>query len=248
LAQVAADTADIQRWRRIERRIVERASSVIVCSTLDQHRLSAPNVRVVPNAYDRVPGGGAPGSRADTSLLSGPVLLMVGLLTYEPNRDAASFFAAEVFPLVRKRYPKAVFRVVGRYDVEENVAAFRNLPGVSVAGEVPDLTAELGRAAVVVVPIRFGGGTRIKILEAFAHGIPVVTTTVGAEGLEVENGRHLVVADQADDIAQACLRLFDDPAIRSALAAEGMALWESRYRSSAVRPAILAAVDDVAGA
>jgi glycosyltransferase involved in cell wall biosynthesis len=112
---------------------------------------------------------------------------------------------------------------------------------------VPDLTVELREAALAVVPIRFGGGTRIKILEAFAHGLPVVTTTVGAEGLEVEDGRHLLVADDADALASACLRLLDDRDLRSRLAAAGRALWQERYRSSAVGPAILAALHEAAG-
>lgn len=243
LAQVVADTVDIRRWRRIEQRIAKHAASVIVCSALDRDRLGAANVRVIPNAYERTTGG-------DSRIKSGappggaPVLLMVGLLTYEANRDAAGFFAAEVLPLIRRSRPEAVFRVVGRYDVETNLFAFQGLPGVSVAGEVSDITTELASADVVVVPIRFGGGTRIKILEAFAHGIPVASTTVGAEGLEVEGGRHLLLADGPEDLARACLRLLDDYALRSALVAEGAALWEARYRSSAVRRAITAAVDD----
>jgi glycosyltransferase involved in cell wall biosynthesis len=252
LAQVAADTLDIRRWRRIERRILERAHAVVVCSRLDRDRLAAPNVHVVPNAYEAAPDGGAPDHQSGSEVPAAPVLLMVGLLTYEPNRDAAAFFAAQVLPRIRAAHPAVEFRVVGRYD-EENVVALRGVPGVSVAGEVPDVTAELRRASVVVVPVRFGGGTRIKILEAFAHGVPVVSTTVGAEGLEVEDGRHVLLADHPDDLARACLRLLDDPVLGSELAAGGRALWETRYRGSAVRPAILAAVagaalGEVAGA
>src|SRR3954451_22027763 len=242
LAQVAADTLDIRRWHRVERDVVGRAASVVVCSALDRERLAGANVRAVPNAYEPTAGGEAAGPRTDDAASGAPVLLMVGLLTYEPNRDAAGFFARDVLPRVRARVPEAEFRVVGRYDVEENVAALRDVPGVSVAGEVPDLTVELREAALAVVPIRFGGGTRIKILEAFAHGLPVVSTTVGAEGLDVQDGRHVLVADRAEDLAQVCLRLLDDPELRSRLAAEGMALWEASYRSAAVTPAIRAAV------
>jgi glycosyltransferase involved in cell wall biosynthesis len=247
VAQVIGDTADIRRWRRIEQRIVRQSASVIVCSSLDGDRLGAANVRVVPNAYERLAGVVPATARPDDAVRSAPVLLMVGLLTYEANRDAAAFFAREVLPLIRRRHPEAVFRVVGRYDVEANVAAFRSLPGVSVAGEIPDITAELQGADVSVVPIRFGGGTRIKILEAFAHGIPVVATTVGAEGLEVESDRHLLLADGAEDLAQACLRVLDDTELRSRLASEAMALWEARYRSAALQEAVSAAVHEAAG-
>jgi glycosyltransferase involved in cell wall biosynthesis len=246
VAQVAADTADIWRWRRIERRIVTRAASVIVCSSLDRDRLGAGNVRVVPNTYELVAGQAAPNAGA-AARDRAPVLLTVGLLTYEPNRDGVRFFAQQVLPLVRQQRPEAVFRVVGRYDIETNVAAFRGLPGVSVAGEIPDLTPELENADVVVVPVRFGGGTRIKILEAFAHGIPVVSTTVGAEGLDVEDGRHLLLADRAEDLARGCLRVLDDTALRALLVAEGAALWEAKYRTSAMAPPIIAAVTEASG-
>jgi glycosyltransferase involved in cell wall biosynthesis len=94
---------------------------------------------------------------------------------------------------------------------------------------------ELARATAAVVPVRFGGGTRVKILEAFAHCVPVVTTTVGCEGIEVEPGRHLLIGDDAATFADACTRLLGDPALRARLAADGATLFEDRYRAERVR-------------
>jgi glycosyltransferase involved in cell wall biosynthesis len=98
---------------------------------------------------------------------------------------------------------------------------------------------------VSVVPIRFGGGTRIKILEAFAHGVPVVSTTVGCEGLDVIDGRHLLVADRPAELAVACCRLLTDEDVRKRISAEARALWEQRYRWTAVTPAVAEVLREV---
>ncbi|MGI9155912.1 MAG: glycosyltransferase [Marmoricola sp.] len=243
LAKVSADTVDARRWDRIERRATRDAAVVVVCSDVDAHRLSAPKVQVVANGYDLPADDVAtPGPVPD-----GPILLMVGLLTYPANLDAAVIFGRDVLPRIRDTVPEAGFRVVGRYDDEARVAALRGLEGVTVTGEVPDVAGELRAAAVSVVPVRFGGGTRIKILEALAHRVPVVTTTVGAEGLAVEAGRHLLVADDARAFVAACLQLLDDTVLRAALTEEGHRLWWERYRGAAVAPAITRAVRDATG-
>jgi glycosyltransferase involved in cell wall biosynthesis len=169
---------------------------------------------------------------------------MVGLLTYEPNRDAAAFFARQVMPLIRAEVPGARFRVVGRYGAE-GIRALRGLPAVEFAGEVPDVGPELAAAALSVVPIRFGGGTRIKILESFAHGVPVVSTTVGCEGLDVVDGRHLLVADRPAELAAACCRLLAGEELRERISAEAHTLWEQRYRWTTIAPAVARVVQAV---
>lgn len=238
-----ADAVDQRRWHGLQVRIVDEADAVVVCSELDRQRLGVANAVVVPNAYDRRGDPLAPvGDRAGT----GPTLLMVGLLTYEANRDAAGFFATQVLPRVRAARADATFRLVGRYDRPEQVAAVRDRPGVVVLGEVPDLRTELARADVVVVPVRYGGGTRIKILEAFAYGVPVVATTVGCEGLEVKPGEDLLVADEAAAFAAACLRLLGDRQLRSRIGARGQACWQRRYRWEAVAPTVRTIVSEVA--
>lgn len=243
-AEVILVAVDGRRWRRLERRIADRVAAVVVCSTLDRERLGRPNVRVVQNGYElRGPGRPEPrpGHRA------GPVLLTVGLLTYEPNLDAARFLAHEVLPRVQAALPDAQFRVVGRFGDESQVAALRALHGVTVVGEVPDISVELRAADIAVVPVRFGGGTRIKILEAFANRLPVVTTTVGAEGLDAVDGEHVLVADDASAFAAACVRLHRDAQLRADLEAAGFALWDDRYRWSSIAPVITAVVREAAG-
>jgi glycosyltransferase involved in cell wall biosynthesis len=107
-----------------------------------------------------------------------------------------------------------------------------------MVGEVRDLEAELRAAIVSVVPVRFGGGTRIKILEAFAHGLPVVSTTVGCEGLEVVDRTHLLIADRAEEFAAACCALLEQEGLRRSIGGQARLLWERRYRWNAVAPAV----------
>lgn len=238
--RAAADAVDERRWRRLEHEIAIAGAAIVVCSELDRVRLGRANIWVVPNGYE--PAQHIESTERRPARPAGPVLIMVGLLTYEPNRDAAAFFAAQILPRVRRHCSHAQFRVVGRYDSNAHVAPLRGLPGVNVTGEVADVAAELAAADVAVVPIRFGGGTRIKILEAFAHRIPVVSTTVGCEGLEVVDGEHLLIADDPAAFASACIRLYENGDLRARLVAAAAQLWESRYRWTVLTPAIVTAM------
>jgi glycosyltransferase involved in cell wall biosynthesis len=170
---------------------------------------------------------------------------MIGQLGYEPNLEGAFYFTERIFPLVRERVPKARLRLVGRYRREEDVAWLRQQPGVTVVGEVDEVTPELAAADVVVVPLRFGGGTRIKTLEAFAHRRPVVTTDVGREGIDAVDGTHLLVADGVADFASACVQVIDNPALAASLAESGHELWRSRYSWESIRPRLRKLVVDV---
>lgn len=234
-----ADALDERRWRRTERDIAQSVSAVVVCSQVDRDRLGHPAVWVVPNGYERSPG------LPDRSDSGSPIFVMVGLLTYEPNRDAARYFAQNVLPRIQRTYPDARFRVVGRYGSEADVIDLRNEPGVEITGEVADVSGELAQARVAVVPVRFGGGTRIKILEAFAHRVAVVTTTVGCEGLDVESGTHLLIADDPSAFASACLRLVADGETRARLTTAAAELWERRYRWTVITPAVVDVLRDV---
>ena len=241
----AADAVDERRWRRLERQTTQAGASIVLCSELDRNRLGGTNVWVVPNGYERAELP-APTEHGPTRPAA-PVLIMVGLLTYEPNRDAAAFFATTILPRLRRHRPDARFHVVGRYDSDAAVDPWRDLPGVKVLGEVADVTAHLMAADIAVVPIRFGGGTRIKILEAFAHRIPVVSTTVGCEGLDVVDGEHLLVADDPATFASACIRLYESADLRAKLVAAAAELWTSRYRWTVLTPAIVSAVQAAVG-
>ena len=218
------DLADYVKLRALERSLSTRQWEVVVCSDVDRRALGAhPGVSVVPNGVE-LP---APGDRvADPAA---PTFLFVGAMFYEPNVDGVRFFAREILPRIRKQSPRARFVVVGR-DPQPNIAALHDGDTITVTGTVDDVAPYLRRASVAVVPIRFGSGTRIKILEAFAHGTPVVSTTLGAEGLEVANERELLLADDPDAFAAACVRLAGDEGLQASLAARGLDLVRRRYQ------------------
>jgi glycosyltransferase involved in cell wall biosynthesis len=210
---------------------------VTVCSELDHRRLLAPNVEVLPNAYS-LAGHNAVESN---SRHGGSVLTMVGVFAYEPNSDGAWWFADAVLPLLQAVRPGVEFRLVGR--PHASVAGLRRRSGVALRGFVDDLAVEFADTDLVVVPLRSGGGTRVKILEAFAYGLPVVSTSVGCEGLAVVDGEHLLVADTAEDFADACLRLLNGDALRQRLAGAARALFDAEYSPARARARIADIVD-----
>ena len=191
--------ADVGRWRRLERAAAQRLAGFSVCSEDERLRLGG-SAFVTPNSYPAV------GADVRTRTWS-PTLLFVGSMGYEPNRSGVAWFARHVLPSIRRRHADAVFRIVGSGPPLD--PAITDLDGVESVGPVDDVGAELGRAAAAVVPIRWGAGTRIKILEAIAHRLPVVSTTIGAEGLGLSEERHLLLADDEGGFAEACLRALD---------------------------------------
>lgn len=226
---------DSRRWRAVERRLLLTAQAVAVCSALDADRLRSVDplgrLVVVPNGA----GGGPPERTAGPRQ---PVLLFVGSLDYPPNSQAALWCAHEVLPLVRQRVPDAVLRVVGREGAAS--VALRALPGVEAVGRVDDVQAELARAAVAVAPLLQGGGTRIKVLEAFGAGLPTVSTTIGAEGIAARHGVHLVLADAAEDFAASCVRLLTDQTEALRIGAAARALHAQGFDWAHVEPEITA--------
>jgi glycosyltransferase involved in cell wall biosynthesis len=157
----------------------------------------------VPNAVRPPHSSATAGARDARSIL------FVGSLDYLPNEDAVVFFARSILPLIREQDDRMTFRIVG-VGQSEPIAAVRGLPGVHLIGAVANLVPEYASAGMLAVPLRAGSGTRIKILEAFQHRTPVVSTTKGAEGLAVTNGDHLLIADTPEEFAAACLRLSTD--------------------------------------
>jgi glycosyltransferase involved in cell wall biosynthesis len=194
---------DARRMSAIERGVFASADLVWVTSRVDLdkvHRLCPDaKVEVAPNGVDSSSIKVLPAS-------SGAEILFVGSLDYFPNIDAVRFFANEVMPLILARQPDAVFKVVG-HNPRAEILELHAPPHVVITGEADSLEPIYAHAAVCVVPLRAGGGTRLKILEAMAYGRPVVSTTLGAEGLDVENGKHLLLADGPNAIAQALYRL-----------------------------------------
>jgi glycosyltransferase involved in cell wall biosynthesis len=220
LAQQPVEWIDERRMERVQLHCAAAVDTVTLCSELDAERSGMTNAVVVANGYDRL--GPPPVER------SGSTLLFVGNLGYPPNADAVRWFANDVLPLVRAEVPDAVFRAVG--GGSGALADVGRLDGVTLTGRVEDVQAELDGAAVAVVPIRFGSGTRLKVIEALANRLPMVSTTLGSEGIGVVDGVHALLADHAKAQAAACVRLLGDRALAANLADAGEALWADRYQ------------------
>jgi len=217
----------------LERAWLPRFSGVLATSDADAaaiHAIAAQaRVRVYPNA---IPWPAAPhptaGGRPN-------VLVFSGNMEYHPNLSAVRFFRGEVWPRLRAQWPDLVWRLVGR-----NAEAIRPLvaddPRIEVVGPVEDAVGELACAGIAVVPLLAGSGTRFKILEAWAAGLPVVSTRIGAEGLPVEHEREILLADGASGFAAAVSRLLACTELRQRLAEAGRLLlqkeftWETVWR------------------
>ena len=224
------------RIRRHEGEILERFDHVLAVSEVDKRALLAahPNgapdsalaakITVIPIAVDTGelrPARRRPGSKN---------IFTMGTLHYPPNADGIRWFAREVFPLVRAQVPEATLTIAGKNPPADfRQMAEKNPQAVTVTGYVPDLTPYFEEAAMLVVPVRAGGGIRVRILEAFARAMPVVTTTVGLEGIEARPGVDVLVEDDPRAFAEAVITLMNDPALQDQLARNGRHLAETRY-------------------
>jgi glycosyltransferase involved in cell wall biosynthesis len=160
-------------------------------------------------------------------------VLFVGSLDWLPNVDGLRWFVAEVWPLVRRDQPEARLRLVGRNPTSE-IQSLAEHPGVELVGPVPDTRPWLAESEVSIVPLRIGGGTRLKVFEAMAMGLPVVSTPLGAEGLQVQSGEHLLLAEGAEKVAEAVVRLLRSEALRMALGRAARNLVVTRFSSESV--------------
>lgn len=232
--------AESRRWRRLHGRIAGRVAATVVCSDLDAGRAGLRGVRVVPNGY---PPPSRPVGRRQVGCP--PTIVFHGTLRYPPNADAARFLVEQVLPKLRQRVPHVRIRLVGL--APPSLRQLEDPPSIMVTGQVADIDAELAGADLVVVPLRFASGTRIKILEAFAHRIPVVSTAVGAEGLDVQHDVHLLLADDPNSLAGACAVALTDLALRERLVEEAAQLFLERYQSSVTSEAVAEAAGAVVG-
>lgn len=155
-------------------------------------------------------------------------LVFVGAMHWRPNQDAVTYFVEEIFPRIRQQRPDVTFTIVGQ-GPPPHIQKLGSLPGVCVTGRVEDVRSYVKAATVFVVPLRIGGGTRLKILEALAMTKAVVATSVGAEGLAVADGVHLMIADGAEPFAERIDRLLRDRALRRELGERGRKLVEEQY-------------------
>lgn len=203
---------EFRKMFRYERDTVKKFHHVVAVSEHDRGLMSRwvdpARITVVPTGVDLSQFRPSPRPPVGPP----PVVAFVGAMDWEPNIDAAEYFCAEIWPKVLERVPTAVFRLVGR-SPDRRVKRLA-CESVEVTGRVPSVIEHLWQSTVVVVPLRIGGGTRLKIYEAMAAGRAVVSTTVGAEGLEVKHGEDLVLADDANSFADMVGKLITDPKMR----------------------------------
>jgi len=216
-----------RKLRREERAAFRGADGVYLCSSADQRRLLAdvPSARtaVIPNAADVEflrPRPSDPPPERDT-------VVFFGLLSTVPNIDGATYFVREIWPLVVAKRPGARCRIIGARP-DESVRRLAG-PGIEVVGPVEDLRPHLAAASVIVVPLRIGGGTRLKIVEAMAMGKAIVSTSLGAEGIEAVAGRDILIADERTSFAAEVTRVLEDAQLRSRLGGCARELAVRRY-------------------
>ncbi|GAB4477479.1 MAG: glycosyltransferase [Anaerolineae bacterium] len=237
LPLAAYSAIQARRLRRVETLLCRASAHVFACSEVDADLLARlPHqtpITVVPNAittagYDTPPPPAA---------LPHPALVFTGKMDYRPNVDAVLWFARSILPLVQTQQPEAHLIVVGQQP-HPRLDVLRGRPDVTLTGYVSEVQPYIAGADVYVAPLRMGSGTRFKLLEAMAMGSPVVSTRLGAEGLAVEDGVHLRLADTAGEFASAVLDLLADERTRQELAANARRLVREHYDWSAIIPRV----------
>lgn len=213
----------------LESRIQRKVDMISLCSEIDKQRIVSrgkckARVVVIPNSFPDMP--------ALPLRPLGPVakLLFLGTMSYPPNEDAVLYFCKEIYPRICRDYKRPItLTIVGRRPGERVLALAKN-SSIVVTGEVESVEPYYDEADLVVAPIRFGGGTRIKILEALSFGRPVVSTRVGAEGLELIDGQDIALADQAKEFASLCIELLENQDVRFGLAKTGRERVRATYK------------------
>jgi len=249
-----------RRLRRYEALVCHVADRVVAVSEADRDALRALapglDVAVVPNGVDV---GYYTGYRPDPATLPdvgssapsielmpseaeglGAGLVYVGKMDFRPNVDAMLWFAEAILPLIQREVPQARLYIVG-LKPHPRLRTLAGRPGIIITGGVPDVRAYLAPAAVAVVPLRMGGGTRLKVLEAMAMSKAVVSTTVGSEGLSARSGQELLIADAPADFARAVVALLRDPARRAALGQAARTFVSQRFEWPTIVPRLEAA-------
>ena len=209
--------ASARRTRASELKVVANADTTLVVSPAERELLAADapgaQVELLSNLHEVAGAGAAYAQRKD--------LVFVGGFRHPPNVDAVVWFAREVLPAIRARLPQVVFHCIGS-DPSDAVLALSALDGVVVHGHVPDLVPAMDGMRIAVAPLRYGAGVKGKVNLSMAHGQPVVATTCAVEGMHLQDGRDVLVADEAQAFAEAVLRLYQDEALWNRLARNGL--------------------------
>lgn len=221
----------IFQWERRESVLLNRFQTLCVCSESDQHLLtrkglSLERVAVLPNGFSLDEGvSSATRQRSDTIHIG-----FIGTLQYKPNVDGVMWYIEHVWPRVLKVFPNVKLRLVG---AETDKVTGNQVDGL---GFVDDVDHEISQWALTIVPIQVGGGTRIKIAEAFCRRCPVVSTSLGAFGYDVTDQKELMLADTAEDFAAACIKLIQEPSLAKAMTERARSLYDRGLSWQSLEP------------
>jgi glycosyltransferase involved in cell wall biosynthesis len=231
------------KLRHYLRQSLSRFSACTVVSEVERQHLRRlvgghPPTVVIPNAIDRAAYVGDFGSPEPKTLV------WCGSMNYAPNYEAVKYYLDHIHPRVAEAVPGVRLRITGRLD-QVDVRPFQAMPGVEIVGHVPDVRPMIARSWASIVPIRSGGGTRLKILESMALGSPVVSTTKGAEGLEVVDGENILLADSPEGFARRAIEILHSPALRGRIRSGALNLVSSRYDWQILAPSVADLVEQV---
>ena len=220
-----------KKMEAYERQVCQESAFVIAVSNVDAARMHTmfgiDHVKAVPTGVDIDYFHPQPATVTTDILFSGS-------MDWLPNVDAVEHFLLEMLPLIRSQRPETSVTIAGRSPDARVLKAAEGLTGITITGSVPDMRPHMWGAKISIVPIRIGGGTRLKIYECMAAGLPVVSTTIGAEGLTYTDGEDIVIADGPQDFAAACLRLLAHDDARRSISAQALALVEGKFSWAAV--------------
>jgi glycosyltransferase involved in cell wall biosynthesis len=234
---------ELKKFRPEEIRIFKKHDAMLLTSTRDKELADtlAPEVHkhVVPNGVDTKYFGslGEP--------LEPHSVVFTGAMNYVPNTDAALFFVQEIFPRILERIPEAKVYFVGTYPPKRLLQCQNSQ--VVVTGTVDDVRPYVRKASAYIVPLRIGGGTRFKILEAMSMGRPIVTTTVGCEGIPIKHGETALIANDAQSFADCTVHMLKDRLLRERLVKKGTDLVRSSYEWDVIGKSLLAAIQETVG-
>ncbi len=230
---------EAMRLAAVEKSAISTFARITVCSEEDTYFFddASKEAWVVPNGVsdDLMFAPTVPRERNH--------LVFVGTLNYRPNEDAVLHFCRDIFPRVLARLPDTKLSVVG-LSPTDSILSLQDGKRIFVHANVPDVVPYVKRATLSIVPLRSGGGTRLKILESLALDTPVVSTRIGAEGLALTDGEHLLLADKPDEFAAAVLRLLEDKNLRDRLSIQGRDRVSERYLWSSIRSELATRCDE----
>ena len=222
-------------WRRREKVLLKRFGILGVCSEMDRAYLGGESrIHTIPNGFS------SPNTSVTRAPSDIPRIGFIGTLSYAPNVEGLQWFIREVWPLIKRLHPLARLRLIGAGTDEGIAISGCDIDGL---GFVEDSAAEIATWSMTVVPILVGGGTRIKIAEAFSCRCPVVSTSLGAYGYVVTSGRELLLADTPEDFAAACSKLIQEPDHGEAMADRARALFDRELNWDAIAPRVGKAVE-----